>query len=908
MTIAELVRQQEREQEELAALLEAACQAAMADTLAGMWAHVLGVRTVLVAAGQPPNGDGLEITAKRLWAAGLSRWVKPVVAWAWKAKSGPAFDRQWEALSQRMLWTADLVSNAVGAVLAQTSRQSPDQQRSAVAEVLDLDGIALSLWEQIYETERELLDPSLSRTDRDAAFARRVRLQTNVFLPQAARARSKGFAALAKVDQDNAEDWRRLAREASRTPATIRKEQTALARHDEKLFHNPELDPDKLARLTTKLHKLNGDDRHGHESWRNSVTRDARAVATGLLNASRLQYGIEQAQASGQEWIKRWAATLTDDRTRPTHLDADGQVRSILDTFSVGVGELDHPADFDAPAEEFWGCRCSMIVMSRASYDEIAGALTASTLEETMSEPAPEELGDLAPLMWHGIVTLEGTYTGDRRYFRDGAIRTQPLPAPIRFQREDWGGHSGSVVVANAEAARRYEKKIRAWGTFADGALTPEVDEVVGLIATRMMRGISIDGDDVLDSQFTMELDDDANVYEMYDSMRIRGATLCAIPAFDGAEVYLGPPPPEWLLEGEPISTEQNEVGRTRSLDEIPDSELESMLAASRVPENLAEYWTGPEGSARVGGWGSPGSYTRCLSQLAEYVAPGQVAGTCANLYHRATGEWPGRQKGELALPYLLSSVATDELTTAEIEKLWKFSHEDFAPKPLTELTPIVITDDGYVYGHLAGWHSCHQGYSDVCVTPPRSTQGYSLFHTGAVRLDDGTDLPIGKLTVGAGHANPNGLGVRGATAHYDNSALAVAMVRAVEDNYGIQVSGRIIPGTPQDKIEELRRSPISGDWRTYRGNLEMVAALGVNSPGFLVPRAMVASVEGRQTSLLWAGYVPRDLDAEVDELAIRMHAPIVASLAARMEPTPAELDHVSAKLAARMASLTTED
>lgn len=893
-SLAQIAARQERERAELERLLVAVGQAALADTLAGLWSHVLGVRTSIVAAGDPPNTDGIELAAARLWSAALDRWVKPVVG-----------ESRWADVVRRLSWTIDRVADAIQGALSSVAKDRTAQQRSYVAELLSLDGLTLDLWQEIHEIETELVNAELSLVDSDAAFARRLRLQADLFMQDASRARSRGFAALAKVEDSDA--LRARARESSRP----RGAQQKLARHDEKLFHNPQLDPGKLARLSAKLHTLNGDDRPGQESWRKSITRDARAVATGLTNASRLQEGIEQAQATGTEWIKRWHAT-GDTRTRPTHREADGQVQSVLEPFTVGDALLDHPADFDAPPDEFWNCRCSMFVMSRADYDEIADALplVAATIGETM-----DELADLPPLMWHGVITLEGEYTGDRRFFRPGAIRTQALPLPIRFQREDWGGHQGAVVVANAEGARRFDGQIRAWGTFADGTLTPEVDEVVGLMASRMMRGISIDGDDVLDSQFELELDDQANAYEMYDSMRLRGATMCAIPAFDGAEVVLGPPPPEWLLEGEPIAVEQNEPGRTRPLDDITDEELEAMLAASRVPENLAEYWTTGEGAARIR-WGTSGDFNRCRENLAQYVAPGQLSGMCANLHHRALGKWPG-QEAALETPFLVAAALSPADRAGEAPGLqehepteldaWRFSREQFDPRELGELTPVTIDDDGNVYGHIAGWATCHQAFSDMCVTPPRSQTGYALFHTGAVRLDDGTDLPIGKLTVGAGHASPNGLGVRGATAHYDNSAVAVAMVRATEDRFGIQVSGRIIPGTPQSRVEELRRSPISGDWRAYQGNLELVAGLGVNSPGFPIPRTLVASLEGRQVSLVAAGYVPRDLDGEAEELARRMHAPLVASLAARMEPTQAELDAFTAKLAARMATLTTE-
>lgn len=900
----------EREQLELERLLTAVGQAALADTMAGLWGHVLGVRTVLVAASDKPNSDGIELVAKRLWSTALDRWVKPVAEWAWAKQGnepGPAMDRLWMTVASRIGWTIDLVVNAVTKALTEIGRDTADAQRTYVAELLSLDGIAFGIWEQIHKTEQALLNPQRGRTDSDAAFARRVRLQADLFLAEASRARSRGYAALASVDPEHADQFRQNAREANRPLSAVRGAERKLARHDEQVFHDPGMDPEELARLTTKLSKLNGDARHGHETWRNSITRDARAVATGLLNASTLQYGITQATATGQEWVKTWHATH-DDRVRPTHIDADMQTQPILQPFDVGTAKADHPGDFDLPPEEFYGCRCSMTAMSRAQYDDLQQpeALAASTIGEPMTVPAlgsPDEteLADLPPMMWHGILTLEDTYSGDGRFIKPGAIRTQELPIPIRFQREDWGGHTGAVVVANAEAMRRYGNEIRAWGTFADGSLTPEVDEYIGLMAGRMIRGVSIDGDDVLNSQFAVEIDAQGNPFEIYDSMRIRGATGCAIPAFDGAETYLGPPPPEWLLEGEPVAIEQNQPvgGGTAPVSEFTDNELEAMLAASRVPENLAEYWTHGAGAAKIA-WGTPGDFNRCRENLAKYVGPGQLSGLCANLHHRALGVWPGREAASLETPYLLASVTDLDA--------WRFTRQQFDPRELGELTPVTIDDDGNVYGHLAGWQTCHQAFSDMCVTPPRSQTNYSLFHLGAVRLDDGTDLPVGKLTVGAGHADPVGLGVRGATAHYDNSATAVAMVRATEDRFGIQVSGVIIPGTPPDKVAELLRSPISGDWRTYRGNLELVAALGVNSPGFPIPRAMVASVEGRQVSLVAAGYVPQT-DAEiVAGLADRMNAPLVASLAARMEPTSAEIDARAAKLAERMTALTTED
>lgn len=71
-----------------------------------------------------------------------------------------------------------------------------------------------------------------------------------------------------------------------------------------------------------------------------------------------------------------------------------------------------------------------------------------------------------------------------------------------------------------------------------------------------------------------------------------------------------------------------------------------TLVFADRIPEVLEDYWLGPKGSARVGGWGNPGSYRACLRELAkEGVPANMIHGECANLYHKATGNWPGRSK-----------------------------------------------------------------------------------------------------------------------------------------------------------------------------------------------------------------------------------------------------------------------
>lgn len=63
----------------------------------------------------------------------------------------------------------------------------------------------------------------------------------------------------------------------------------------------------------------------------------------------------------------------------------------------------------------------------------------------------------------------------------------------------------------------------------------------------------------------------------------------------------------------------------------------------SSMPAPLKRYWLEGEGAGKIG-WGTPGSFDRCVKELRDDF-PEDTEGLCANLYHEATGEWPGRKK-----------------------------------------------------------------------------------------------------------------------------------------------------------------------------------------------------------------------------------------------------------------------
>lgn len=174
--------------------------------------------------------------------------------------------------------------------------------------------------------------------------------------------------------------------------------------------------------------------------------------------------------------------------------------------------------------------------------------------------------------------------------------------------------------------------------------------------------------------------------------------------------------------------------------------------------------------------------------------------------------------------------------------------------------TPLTVTADGQVYGHLALWETCHTGFLSSafseCITPPRSESGYQFFNLGD---PTGKGVGAGNLTYGTGHA-PLSMGMQAAAAHYDNTGTVGANVRASDGRLGIWLAGAVAPGTTPEGLRAIRTNPPSGDWRPHRHGLELTAALSVPVPGFPVPRSQLALSASGISALILPGLQPDDL------------------------------------------------
>ncbi len=130
---------------------------------------------------------------------------------------------------------------------------------------------------------------------------------------------------------------------------------------------------------------------------------------------------------------------------------------------------------------------------------------------------------------WRGVIGAEGRLTGDRRLIDHDALTFATFPLPLRWVREDYGGHDGAVIVGRIDTIERGEDGlIRAAGVLDMGSL--EGREAARLIRGKFLHGVSLDLDAV-----------DVEQGEVLATRagRVRAATLVAIAAFVEARLEL---------------------------------------------------------------------------------------------------------------------------------------------------------------------------------------------------------------------------------------------------------------------------------------------------------------------------------------------------------------------------------
>lgn len=595
------------------------------------------------------------------------------------------------------------------------------------------------------------------------------------------------------------------------------------------------------------------------------------------------------------------AASLSEKLARMNPLNGFTRVATD-DEISEWCGLLDFDeltASADPMLGSTWaiyGDERGFFVIHRATGDLTASAVpwTSDPLETygealaVISEQLAQS-GDTRPVLpqgWQSEMAYEGVSTGDGRFIDPGAIQYRATPMPLMLQTTTEPGHMGAVLAGAINKAATVGQVAFGMGDFDSTDAGKQFNQIID---ARGKFGVSIDvaeaeGDPVCvthggvdpradDSQ----CDYDCDIEMHFSLIKIMGVTGTPFPAF--ADAY--------ITKADTADDTTAPAALPVAADGAPPCENCEPAVITAATNTLANLVVSTAG-------GNGGSAT--------YVDPLTSGGSGS----AATIFGPGGAT-------LGAMVSAAYAATARPPKEWfenpQFSVDDgrmvrqpngkFAC-PLTVDEPDPETGLRRVYGHMAGWFSCHTGVMGRCVTPPPSKTDYAAFHLGGVMTSAGV-IRAGHLSMGCGHANTTGRErIEDVRAHYDGGpgAVRAATVRAGEDAYGIWFAGYVPPEVTDAQIEAFAACSVSGDWReVWRGNgLDLVACLaGVTSPGFPIASALAA-----------AG-LPVTLTAEIGDEATLTYigANPVALVAAGVIRQPFPWERTQAEQTRQIADLT---
>ena len=408
---------------------------------------------------------------------------------------------------------------------------------------------------------------------------------------------------------------------------------------------------------------------------------------------------------------------------------------------------------------------------------------------------------------WSGVIGYENRLTGDGRLIQTNALELGHVPVPFRFVGSDVGAHDGATYVGIVETAERRE----GGEIFGTGFIDPETPD--GAEMERRARkngnlpfGVSMDLDDI-----SFEIRVAKEIVEEQEAM---------------SDMLFAKSEDESEDESEEESDTDDE-GRVTVFEMNSSDEVMVMTTAG------LRGLTGVDIPAFVG---------------AEITLELDSDG----IEESTDEDNPEDEETE--------EVEEDEEQTEEADALVAAAAplappaDWFRDPGLTEPTPLTVSEDGRIYGHIAAWNTCHTAF-DICTTPPVSHSDYAYFRTGSVMLDNGQEVAVGRITLDTLHAHRTA-SATATLAHYENTGKAVGEVVAGEDAHGIWISGALRSTVDEETKRVLRASPLSGDWRKIGGNLELVAVLAVNSPGFPIPRPNGLVASGSLVSLVASGMV----------------------------------------------------
>ncbi|AGT13925.1 capsid maturation protease and MuF-like fusion protein [Mycobacterium phage Phelemich] len=620
------------------------------------------------------------------------------------------------------------------------------------------------------------------------------------------------------------------------------------------------------------------------------VARNQGYQAAGVQNAAVVSAAALSEDAD--ELDKVWIATI-DGKTRPTHFAADGQRAPLAGSFTVGGTHLAFPADPTGPAAEVKNCRCRVGIL--AHDEELPSEVDRHTerlagRDATARNRVGSQSDEIERRAERGTVRARDDDDGIGRTAAGSPSEEQGMTVgkSNKFQHDEVGSAPNTTLAAAEDDGG--EEQSETFRTFTDAVIA-----LLG-VSTSDDRMIATDAELSYRSfpHPLMWMKQTGSGYGGHTEAFTVGAIESA--RVEGDKVFGS----GYLLNTPEADEAAGELAHKVTAPSVDLAQTEWKLTNEDGDEITEEEWWDLPIDAKV---------LQCIT-AAELIGTTLVAKPAF---------------GDTSITLNAERETRDIAVVASAAEEFRprvYPAEMFAAPGLTEPTlPTMDPETGRFYGHLACFGACHRSIQSKCVMAPKSPSDYAHFHTSpAVRLDDGRSLPVGRLTVGTGHA-PDHVNGRVAAAHYDNTGACFALVRVYETEVGIEFSGVAHPQATPEQIEMGITAPLSGDWRDFGQGLELVAALAVNTPGFAArgredsmgrPVALVASLgpapstSAQGQAALTAESISQIVEAAFDRATAKAKRAaeadgLLAAAASKVgapPPEPTEADEVEALLA----------
>lgn len=419
------------------------------------------------------------------------------------------------------------------------------------------------------------------------------------------------------------------------------------------------------------------------------------------------------------------------------------------------------------------------------------------------------EATDVSDDEWEAVLIVEGILSGDRRMVEEGALTWRDLPLPLMLQTVNADGHDGAIICGSIRVIERDGQEILGAGKFDSGAAGQEAKR---LVSEGTMRGVSADIDSVV-VEFRSESGEEVPFEDVM---------------FGGVEAI------EVLVAGRlmGLTITPFPAFQEAHVTVIKSNSEDPVLVASGA-EYRGDVWRVP----------SP--------------VPMNIVGSGRDM----------REDASLRISSLVASASAEDIVDvpARPPAAW------FEPGEMTSPVPFTIHPDGRCYGLVAEFGTCHIGYQGrECIDVPRSASGYKHFRNKSVLTAEGALVATGPIFMDTVHPSLR-LKASDAQAHYHDTGCAFADVALYENEFGIVAAGALRPGLTEAQVRRARGSDVSPDWRTIKGDLEVVGLLSVNVSGFVVKglvasgaqvpgvaRGLYDSTEGKVMALVAAGMVHR--------------------------------------------------